>query len=323
MNHRLPAIVLMLGLVTLLSGRAAAAEEKKTPPPARSGNVVGILIDRKDAYIMVKPEGKQEPEKYLLAVPGGAVSPSVDAAVKKLFVPNLVLLKWQRQGEDAVVTEASALVPSPKRSEQVTGGRRVINYSLTGTVQGTVVACEVGDKACYIDVKPAARPDFIACAGPVELFQKAFKTGVFDLSGFQVLKQDFTERYWPAFVIDKDTKKGGFDAKAIETMKALNPGDRVTIEWYYDERKRAAKIQVLPRPAAPKPTVGPAQMSVPASQPVPSPEELARARLKAAQMYIDNDMKEQARARLREIIKLYPATEAAKEARAKLPALGD
>jgi len=235
-------------------GLAAGAEETRTPPTAKSGKVVGILLDRKDTYIMVKPEGKQESEKYLLALPGGAVSPSVDAAVKKLFVPNLVALKWQRQGEDAVVTEISALIPPPKRSERIVGGKRMINYSLTGTLQGSVVAREVSEKACYIDVKPIGKQDFIVCEGPAALFQKAFKKGVLDLTGFVVLKQDYTECYWPPFVIDKATNKGGFDTKVIETMKTLNPGDRVKIEWYYDERKRAAKLEVLSRAPAPKPT---------------------------------------------------------------------
>jgi len=86
------------------------------------------------------------------------------------------------------------------------------------------------------------------------MFQKAFKRGALDLKGFVVLKQDYTECYWPPFVIDKATNKGGFDTKVIETMKTLNPGDRVKVEWYYDERKRAAKIQVLSRAPAPKPT---------------------------------------------------------------------
>jgi hypothetical protein len=235
-------------------GRAALAEGKRTPPTAKSGKVVGILTDRKDTYLMVKPEGTQEPEKYLLVPPGGTVSPTVDAAAKKLFVPNLVALKWQRQGEDAVVTEISALIPPPKRSERISGGRRMINYSLTGTLQGTVVAREVSEKACYIDVKPIGKQDFIACEGPAELFQKGFKKGVLDLKGFEILKQNSTECYWPPFVIDKATNKGGFDTKVIETMKTLNPGDRVKIEWYYDERKRAAKIHVLSRTPVRKPT---------------------------------------------------------------------
>ena len=55
-------------------------------------------------------------------------------------------------------------------------------------------------------------------------------------------------------MIDKATNKGGFDEKVIETMKTLNPGDRVRIEWCYDERKRAARIQVISRAPAPRPT---------------------------------------------------------------------
>lgn len=110
------------------------------------------------------------------------------------------------------------------------------------------------EKACHVDVKPISRQNFIACDGPAALFQKGFRKGVLDLRGFEVFRQDYTECYWPPFVIDKGTNKGGFDPKVIETMKTLNPGDKVRIEWYYDERKRAAKIQVLSRARAPKPT---------------------------------------------------------------------
>ncbi len=37
-------------------------------------------------------------------------------------------------------------------------------------------------------------------------------------------------------------------------MKALSLGRKGKIERYYDERKRAAKLQVLSRASAPKPT---------------------------------------------------------------------
>jgi hypothetical protein len=155
---------------------------------------------------MVKPEGKQEAERYLLAPPGGTTDPTVQTVVKTLFIPNLVALKWQRQKEEPVVTDIMAIRPKTR----------------TGTVFGTVVASEfIENKACSVDVKPAGR-------------------------------QGFTECYWPPFVIDPATHKGGFDLKVIETIKTLNRGDKVRIEWYCDERKRAAKVQVISR--APKPT---------------------------------------------------------------------
>lgn len=192
-------------------GLASGAEEPKNAPAtgpnstAKSGKVVGIVTAKTDADITIKLEGAQETQRYLLAAPGGTVAPAVQAELKKLFIPNLVSLQWQRQ-EEAVVASLHVIAPKVRR----------------GSVAGTVVGRVSTDKEIYADVKPAG--------------------------------QGFTERYWPPFVIDAATHKGGFDTKAIEAIGKLNPGDKVRVEWYYDERKRAAKVQVVVRAPAPKPT---------------------------------------------------------------------
>jgi len=192
-------------------GLASGAEEPKNAPAtgpnstAKSGKVVGIVTARTDADITIKPEGAQETQRYLLAPAGGTVNPTVQAELKKVFIPNLVALQWQRQDE-AVVTSLHVIVPKVRK----------------GSVAGTVVGKMSTDKEIYADVKPAG--------------------------------QGFTERYWPPFVIDPGTHKGGFDMKVIETIGKLNAGDKVQVDWYYDERKRAAKVQVFVRAPAPKPT---------------------------------------------------------------------
>ena len=86
----------------------------------------------------------------------------------------------------------------------------------TGTVIGTIVGQESTDKSIYIDVKPAGG-------------------------------RGFTERYWPRFVSNSAPNLGGFDQSMIETIGRLNVGDKVKLTWACDERKRAAKVQIIAR----------------------------------------------------------------------------
>jgi len=126
-------------------GLSLRAEEPKAPrtggtgSAAKSGSVTGILTDKTDKYIMVKPEGAKEPQRFLLAPPnGGAADPAVQSALKMVFIPNLVTLQWQLQDEP-VVTAIHPIQPKTRM----------------GTVLGTIVARECMDKSVYIEVKPA------------------------------------------------------------------------------------------------------------------------------------------------------------------------
>jgi hypothetical protein len=186
----------------LWGGLTLQAEEKKNAPAAKSGKAVGILTAKTDTEITVKPEGKAEEQTFLLAPPGGTPSATVQAAVKTLFVPNLVALQWQLQEEQPVVTSIHVIMPKVR----------------TGTVMGTIVTRESTDKSVYIDVKPAG--------------------------------QGYTERYWPRFI----PNQGGFDKEMIQTIGTLNVGDKIKLDWVCDERKRAAKVQVIARAPKPKPT---------------------------------------------------------------------
>jgi hypothetical protein len=134
MLRRATCVALVAGLVALASTRpasagvetitgivrAAAADapeaatvkvgEKKIAPTAKSGKVVGILTEKTDTEIVVKPEGKAEEQTFLLAAPGGAPSATVQAAAKTLFIPNLVALQWQLKDDQPVVTKWLATI---------------------------------------------------------------------------------------------------------------------------------------------------------------------------------------------------------------------
>ena len=85
-----------------------------------------------------------------------------------------------------------------------------------GTVTGIVTAVEPAPKGalpCF-DLKPISR-------GP-------------------------TERYAPNW----DFAAKSFDKNFTRALAAMNVGDKVKVNWNYDERKRAAQIQVLSRAKA-------------------------------------------------------------------------
>jgi hypothetical protein len=121
------------------------AEEQENPPAAASaakpqrGRVTGILVAKDDKSVTIKAEGAKEPTRYLLPAPGSTKT-DVRAALKEVFVPNLVNIQWETRDEP-VVTGISAIRPKQR----------------TGTVTGTVVAQASGDREVYIDVKPGGR----------------------------------------------------------------------------------------------------------------------------------------------------------------------
>ena len=118
-------------------------------------------------------------------------------------------------------------------------------------------------------------------------------------------------------------------------LKTLRKGDVVTIKFYTDiERHRIVTLDVAPRkPAAKTPVPKPpapassrpaTTTSAPAtSRPASSSEQQARAKLKLAQLYLDNGIKKRAKELLASIVKSHPGTEAAKEAQARLTELRD
>jgi hypothetical protein len=190
----LAGAVLASGWVAMPS--LQAAEKKPSRASSReSGKVVGIVTAKSDKDIMVKAEGADEAKRYLLAPEGSAPKADLQAALKKVFVPNLVALESQGQ-DQPVVTNIRVILP-PVRM---------------GAGTGIVVARESKPKEVpWIEVKPSDR--------------------------------GYTQRLWPRFVGGPD----GFDKEMVRTFDELNVGDKVKVGWVYDERLRAAKIQVISR----------------------------------------------------------------------------
>ncbi len=128
----------------ICAGVTRAAEEQEKPQKAapgakpQHGRVTGILLAKDDKSITIKAEGEQEPTRYLLPAPGGSKT-DVRAAVKGIFVPNLVAMEWEGQDEP-VVTAIAPIVPKHR----------------TGVTTGTIVA-QASGKENYIEVKPAGR----------------------------------------------------------------------------------------------------------------------------------------------------------------------
>jgi hypothetical protein len=75
-------------------------------------------------------------------------------------------------------------------------------------------------------------------------------TGTVDEAGrgfIDVLPDDedgVLERYYPQWI--DDGNGGALDAEMLKKLATLKAGDRVTVEWTYDERKRAVEVTKLP-----------------------------------------------------------------------------
>ncbi|MGA2063743.1 MAG: hypothetical protein ABSG86_02180 [Thermoguttaceae bacterium] len=191
--------MLLAGGLSAASG-LQAGEGRSSPaaPPggtAKTGKLTGIVTEKTDKYVMVQAEGASEAKRYLFAPEGGgAPKADLQAALKTVFVPNLVALEWQGQ-EQPVLTAVRVILPRMR----------------TGVVTGIVVVRASKAREVWLEVKPSGK--------------------------------GFTERYWPRFVGGPD----GFDKGMIRTIGELNPGDKIKLAWAYDERKRAAAIQILAR----------------------------------------------------------------------------
>ena len=128
------------GLLSVLSFQAWGREPSQIATP-ESGKLTGIVTAKTDKDITVKAEGANKPQRYrLTSQAGGAPSADVQAALKMVFVTNIVVLQWQG-GQDPVVTSIHAI------------------HSKTrfGTVTGIVAAVDPTSKMPSFDVKPISR----------------------------------------------------------------------------------------------------------------------------------------------------------------------
>lgn len=110
--------------------------------PVGWGNgIVGIVTAKSDKDITIKAEGESEAKRYLLASKdGGGPSADVQAALKMVFVTNIVI--FQRQGEQDPVLTAIQPLHSKTR---------------LGMVTGTVVAVDPAANTPSLDVKPSGQ----------------------------------------------------------------------------------------------------------------------------------------------------------------------
>ncbi len=118
------ALFAMLGLP-----RPAPAAEKDTAPETRK--VAGILIDKKPDWALVKPDGEDEPVKYLI---GKGADKKLLAALKTTYDACRVQLTYKTDGD----------------SRQLVGIRRQV-LRASGTVTGTVVKVY---NDFWVEVKP-------------------------------------------------------------------------------------------------------------------------------------------------------------------------
>jgi hypothetical protein len=90
--------------------------------------------------LSVKAEGETEPKRYLLAPESGTPKAELQAALKTVFVPNLITLEWQ--GSDKpVVTSLQVIFPKAR----------------TGVLTGTVIGVANKPKEIWFDVKPTGK----------------------------------------------------------------------------------------------------------------------------------------------------------------------
>jgi hypothetical protein len=60
--------------------------------------------------------------------------------------------------------------------------------------------------------------------------------------------EEKARRYTPRWVGGKPADGGGLDKKMLQTFTDLKIGSRVRLEWEFEERARAVKVEVLKAP---------------------------------------------------------------------------
>jgi hypothetical protein len=109
------------------------AADKGTAP--MKGKVAGILIEKKDAYLIVKADGEDEPVKYVF---GESPDRKLAGELKAVFNAARVQLTYEQDGD----------------SRRLLGTKRQV-LRASGTVTGTVV--KVYDEF-WVEVKPKEGP---------------------------------------------------------------------------------------------------------------------------------------------------------------------
>jgi hypothetical protein len=133
-----------LATVSLQGQESKSSRAAATDPKPKKMKATGIITAKSAREITFKAEGARESQRYLLAPPGDAAPPAaMTAAMKKVFVTNLVVLEWV--GEEAPVVSSIHSIHSKTAS---------------GVTSGIIVAAESTGSPCHFDVKPNG-PGFI------------------------------------------------------------------------------------------------------------------------------------------------------------------
>jgi hypothetical protein len=64
--------------------------------------------------------------------------------------------------------------------------------------------------------------------------------------------EEKARRYVPRWIGGAPAQGGGFDKKMLVAFADLKVGSRIRLEWEYEERPRAIKVEVLKAPAEKK-----------------------------------------------------------------------
>jgi hypothetical protein len=146
MNLKKAIMRTLAGALLAVIGSGGSALHAQVSKP-QNGKAVGIVTQfdrfskKPDAFLMFKAEGTKEAVRYLLAAPGSEVEPKLRAALKDVFVSNLVTLEWKGQ-DSPVLTGIRTMYPSVR----------------TGILTGTVIARLNERQDTYVDVKPDGMP---------------------------------------------------------------------------------------------------------------------------------------------------------------------
>ncbi|HZY89624.1 MAG TPA: hypothetical protein VFE78_32685 [Gemmataceae bacterium] len=120
-------------LLAILSSSAVSGDDKR--PAADKGKAAGILIQRDKRTLLIRPDGEDQPVKYLLPDSPDA---KLAAALKGLFTVQRVRITYQTVGDTRQIT---GLVRSPGKAN--------------GVITGKVIA--VHDNF-WVEVKPSNGP---------------------------------------------------------------------------------------------------------------------------------------------------------------------
>ena len=129
---KVQALLMSFCAATLLVGVPAVSSAQDKDTPKKDGKAAGILIEKKEKWVVVKVDGDEEPVKYLI---GDAPDKKLTESLKSTFDACRVELTYKPDGD----------------ARQLVGIKRQI-LKASGTMTGTVVKVH---NEFWVEVKPA------------------------------------------------------------------------------------------------------------------------------------------------------------------------